>query len=114
MSSLALRAVRTDLFVTVASYAVLGVAFYLLYKKAQATGALDPTNPNNLAYSQVNSIGAKLTGDPNFSFGTWLYDATHPNEPNLAAPTPGPVMKDVNPPFTGGGGNMGTGASGGW
>lgn len=65
---------RKDIVSAAAPYAVLGVAFYLMYRKAQATGALDPTNEKNLAYSAVNSIGASLTGNPNFNFGSWLND----------------------------------------
>jgi hypothetical protein len=58
---------------------------------AAAVGAaVDPTNPNNLAYSGVNKVVGALTGDQNETLGGWLYDLTHPsvNPPmQVLAPT---------------------------
>ncbi len=74
--------------------ALLGVAgtVYLLFgdkiKKAlEAAGqAVNPTSDKNLAYTGVNAVGAAVTGDKDFSLGSWLYDVTHPNDPYNKAP----------------------------
>lgn len=48
--------------------------------------AVDPTNPDNIAYAGINKVGTVLTGpegsgrnaDGSWTFGGWLYDVTHP------------------------------------
>lgn len=47
--------------------------------------ALNPTSDQNLAYRGVNAVGSRLTGDSDFSLGSWLYDQVHP-EPAYEAP----------------------------
>lgn len=39
-----------------------------------------PTSDQNLAYKGVNAVGGTLTGQKEFSLGSWVYDFTHPNE----------------------------------
>lgn len=39
-----------------------------------------PTSDQNLAYRSVNAVGGTLTGQSDFSLGSWVYDFTHPNE----------------------------------
>lgn len=39
--------------------------------------SVKPTNPNNVIYGAVNSVGSTVSGDKNFNLGTWIYDATH-------------------------------------
>lgn len=52
---------------------------------------VDPTNPENIAYSGINKVGSVLASDPsgNWTLGGWLYEATHEEyDPNRAtAPT---------------------------
>lgn len=48
--------------------------------------AVDPTNPDNIAYAGINKVGTVLTSpdgagrnaDGTFTFGGWVYDITHP------------------------------------
>lgn len=40
--------------------------------------AVNPTNPDNLAYRGVNAVGSRLTGDASFSLGSWVYDLINP------------------------------------
>lgn len=39
-----------------------------------------PTSDKNLAYQGVNAVGGTLTGQKDFTLGSWVYDFTHPNE----------------------------------
>jgi hypothetical protein len=62
--------------------AALAAGFVVL-KKVQKPGAglldaVNPTSRDNLAYSTVNEAGAKITGDPYWSLGGWIFDMTHP------------------------------------
>ena len=69
--------------------AVVGVGGFMLYRKARAVGsaavdtakeaawAVTPWNNDNVIYGGVNSAGAAITGDNNFSLGGWIYDKTH-------------------------------------
>lgn len=84
-----ITAVSGDLVVKVAvGAAVLGLAAYLVVKAKRAisdTAAavvpyIDPTDANNVAYHTVNAVGGTLTGQKDFSLGSWIYDVTHPNE----------------------------------
>ena len=72
------------------------VVVYLLYRAAKKAGgalaaaadAVNPTSANNLAYRGVNSIGASVTGDQNWSLGGAIYDLLHANyDPNAPAKT---------------------------
>lgn len=45
--------------------------------------AVNPASDQNLAYRGVNAVGGAVSGDKNWSLGSWLYDATHPTyDPN--------------------------------
>lgn len=44
---------------------------------ARAGQAVNPTNPDNIFYGAVNSVGRELSGDEHFSLGGWIYDITH-------------------------------------
>src|SRR5579863_7924709 len=85
--------------VTYGILAVIGIAaVYFLGKKlisaagsgittaAGAVGtAINPTDPNNLAYRGVNAVGASVSGDSSWSLGGWIYDLVHPAyDPNAA------------------------------
>lgn len=39
--------------------------------------AVNPLNQDNVFYTGVNNVGAKITGDKDFNLGTVTYDATH-------------------------------------
>lgn len=41
--------------------------------------AVTPWNQDNVIYGGVNSAGAAVTGDSNFTLGGWIYDVTHPD-----------------------------------
>jgi hypothetical protein len=62
---------------------VLGGAVYLLARRGLkgALQAVNPTSDKNLAYTGVNKIGEAVTGDRNWSFGSWLYDINPFNKP---------------------------------
>lgn len=70
---------------TVAAVAAVAVAGFAWLRSRAAT-ALDPTDPNNLAYSGVNAVGAALSGDGSFSLGGAIYDLGH-SDPTNAAPS---------------------------
>lgn len=63
--------------------AVLLVLWYLKGQTARAAAAageaLNPTNPENLAYSGVNAVGEAVTGRP-WSFGAWIWELMHPEQ----------------------------------
>lgn len=68
----------------------------------QVTTTLNPASDQNFIYRGVNGIGSGITGDRDWSLGSWLYDVTHPT------PAPKPIT-------SGGGGQFnGHGATGGW
>ncbi len=67
-----------------AAVVVIG-ALYLLARKAGAAvvavgQAVNPVSDKNIAYQGVNAAGAAVTGDSEFSLGTWLYNVTHADE----------------------------------
>lgn len=76
---------KQDIGIGIGSAAVFAVAVWILYKKAREAGAFDPTSDKNLAYGAVNSIGASITGNPNFNFGSWLFEMNPLNADALAA-----------------------------
>lgn len=73
----------------IAATAALGYVGFKAYRGAQAVSkaageavdavgaAVNPTADTNLAYRSVNAWGSTITGDNNFSLGSWLYDITH-------------------------------------
>ena len=59
----------------------LGLA-YLAERKARKVAsdvgqAINPVNDNNIFYTGVNAVGAKLTSNENFNLGAWIYDAVN-------------------------------------
>ena len=70
--------IKSDFALGAGGAIVLGVVAYLIWKKAQTTGAFDPTNPNNAAYSAVNAFGAKLTNNPDFNLGSGMFEWFNP------------------------------------
>ncbi|MCM3565921.1 hypothetical protein [Hydrogenophaga intermedia] len=43
--------------------------------------AVNPANPENLAYRGVNAVGGAITGQRDFSLGVWLYELFNPEPP---------------------------------
>lgn len=88
--------VSADLLVKIGlGVLLLGGAAMLIYtaksKLSNALGvaanAVDPTNPNNVAYHTVNTWGGAAVTDPagpgknadgSWTLGGWLYDVSHP------------------------------------
>jgi hypothetical protein len=88
---------KTSTVVVVIGIAVASVAAIVLLRKAgsfasQAVDAtltaINPLNPDNLAYSGVNAVGGALVTDPagpgknadgSWTLGGWIYDVTHSN-----------------------------------
>lgn len=69
--------------------AVAGVGLFLYWNRDAIKGAVQAVNPasdQNLAYRAVNAVTQTATGQPNISFGSWLYDITHPNQYDPTAP----------------------------
>jgi hypothetical protein len=64
-----------DQWLAVALFGVIGYAAVTLIRKGAA--ALNPANPNNVAASAANSVVQSITGDPNATVGTAIYNATH-------------------------------------
>tara|TARA_R110001599_G_scaffold287356_2_gene489917 strand:+ start:10381 stop:10617 length:237 start_codon:yes stop_codon:yes gene_type:complete len=42
--------------------------------------AINPVNPENVFYEGVNSVGSSLSGDSEWTLGTWIYDVTNKDE----------------------------------
>lgn len=59
---------------------VVAIAWYLKRQATEAADLVNPTSSKNLAYTGVNSVGQALSGDEHWTFGTWLYEITHPSE----------------------------------
>ncbi|MCZ2495723.1 hypothetical protein GN316_03030 [Xylophilus sp. Kf1] len=82
-------------------------AGYQLWDTAgNVASAVNPTNPNNVIYSGVNSVGGAVTGTKDWSLGSAIYDWMHPEEAAMFAPP-----KTIS---GGGGDYQGNGASGSW
>ena len=62
---------------------VVGAALiYYAGKKANETvvtvgNAVNPINNDNIFASGVDAVGAKLSGNENWTLGGWIYDITH-------------------------------------
>ncbi len=89
---------------TIAIVAGVALAAYLLWRAKGAIGevlttSLNPASDQNLAYKGVNSIGGAVTGDKDFSLGSYLYDLTHadydPNAKTSSSPSLWASVKDV-------------------
>lgn len=76
--------------------AVAAVAYIVYRVKSAAAGlgdaaqtvgaAINPANPGNIVNQGVSAVGAAISGNSDWSLGTWIYNATHDDE--LAAPAP--------------------------
>lgn len=64
----------------------VGAVLALAFLRKFGPGGLDPTSPDNAAYTSANAVGAALTGDQDFSLGVWLYELTHSSEPDPSTP----------------------------
>lgn len=61
------------------------VVGYVLEQQAKATltavaNDINPVNPNNVAYSAVNDVGAAVTGSKSFDLGHSIFCWLHPSE----------------------------------
>lgn len=85
-------------------YIAAGAAgIYVAYQVASKgkkfiTEDLNPASDKNIAYSAVNNLGAVLSGDQNFSLGSWWYDVVNrsPLLPPRVDPTPNQVYTGMN------------------
>lgn len=67
--------------IALAGVGVVGLVLWRLWASREAIGAaVNPASDKNIVYQGVNGIGASVSGDKDWSLGTWLYDITHPNE----------------------------------
>lgn len=39
--------------------------------------AVQPSSKNNIVYGSISSAGAAISGDKNWTLGSWLYKITH-------------------------------------
>ena len=73
---------------TVAAITVAGIVVYVLLKReakaaAETIGqAVNPTDPENIFYSGVSSVGRAVTGDDNWTLGAWIYDVMNNGGPD--------------------------------
>lgn len=42
--------------------------------------AINPVNSGNVFHTGVNIVGSRLSGNPNFSLGSFIYEMTHDDE----------------------------------
>lgn len=55
---------------------------------AEVASAINPLNPGNVFNSTFNEVTRQVTGDPDFSFGGWVYEVTHPGRIQNGDTTP--------------------------
>ena len=67
-----------NLLIRLAIYGAVAYGIYLLVKKYAPS--LNPVNPNNAAAQGANAIAQAITGNPNDTTGTAIYNATHSDE----------------------------------
>lgn len=82
----------------IAYVVTIGLAAYVaysIYSKAKdsvggalksAVDAINPANPNNIVARGADAVVQAVTGDPNTSVGSKLYDIFNPNAPRADAP----------------------------
>lgn len=71
-------------------FAAVGlIGIYTINRASAAAGAVgdavNPVNPENIFAQGINALGDSLDDgvrNDSFSLGTWLYDITHPFEPD--------------------------------
>lgn len=63
---------------------VLAVLWYLKKQAGDAVAAVgtavNPTSDQNLAYRGVNGVGQAISGDDDWSLGSWMYDVMNPDQ----------------------------------
>jgi hypothetical protein len=74
--------VNSNAGVVFAAGVVVAALSYVATKKAKETigdvgEAISPLNNNNIFANGVNAVGAKLSGNDNWSLGGWIYDITN-------------------------------------
>jgi hypothetical protein len=73
----------------------VGIAGAVVYFGARKVGevarAVNPASSDNIVYRGVNALGGAVTGDRNFSFGSWVYDVFHRDDFSATAPIRGPL-----------------------
>jgi hypothetical protein len=90
--SKSMQFLNTKAGAVVAIGVVGAIAVYFAQKKAgeaiaEVGNAINPVNQDNIFYSGVNAVGAKVTGKENFNLGRFFYDLTHDTSA-ITAPTP--------------------------
>lgn len=78
----------------IAYVVTIGLAGYVawsIFSKAKGTvgnalQAVNPANPNNVIAKGADAVVQAITGDPNTSVGSKLYDIFNPNAPRADAP----------------------------
>lgn len=76
---------QSQLITTIlAGVAVAGV-LYLVKRGADKAAQvikedLNPASDKNIVYGGVNSVGEAVTGDKDFSLGSWLYEVLNPEQ----------------------------------
>lgn len=53
--------------------------------------SINPASPDNVINQGVERIGQDITGNPDWSLGTWLYDVLHPYESYQLFPETAPL-----------------------
>ena len=93
-----------------------GVAVYLIATRAFKTGEkivdaakgvitkdLNPASSDNIVNRAVSAVGGALTGQDDFSLGSWIYDITHkdynPSNVQTQAKVAAPTNNRVAPGF---------------
>ena len=61
---------------------------------AAAVGrSVNPASDQNLIYRGVNAVGGAVTGDGDFSLGSWLYDVMNPEPLITSNPSPSRAVR---------------------
>lgn len=56
-----------------------GVGAFVWWKWGdRLKSGFDPTSDQNFAYTGVNQVGSRVSGDRDWTLGGWIYDFTHP------------------------------------
>jgi hypothetical protein len=86
-----MKLIKTDLKITtnhvIGAVVVVAVGWvgYRGYQQAKAVAgdvveAVNPASTNNIVYRGVNGVGSAISGNKDFSLGSWIFDIVNSEE----------------------------------
>ena len=96
MASVNLTAGATG--VLIGTVVIGGVLYWIYANRKELADKVNPMSDKNIASQTADKLTQYATGDPNQSFGGWLYDLVHPDayDPKQYTGTPKPTSDNPN------------------